>query len=107
MKITIKRGIDEKGKNYRKIIYTNDQGTEELRSYELSRMLTHTTTEGDVGVFTEGETWVGKGDQRLTLTPITSDMDDLTRARIMIERIQTARQWSDHIAMEISTTVEF
>jgi hypothetical protein len=106
MKITITKGIDADGKNFRKIIYTNDQGTEEAGSYQLSRMLTHTTCETYKGVFNEGKSQVVKGDQELTLTPITPEMDDETRARIMVERIHTARRWADHIAMEIKTTVE-
>jgi hypothetical protein len=106
MKITITKGINADGRNYRRIIYTNDQGTEECGSYQLSRMITHTTSETDKGVFIEGKTYVVKGDQELWLTPITPEMDDETRARIIVERIHTARRWADHIATEIKTTVE-
>lgn len=107
MKITIKKGINADGRNYRRIIYINDAGTEEEGSDKLSRMLTHTTSETVNGVFEERpEVRLMKGDHQLTLSPITGDMDDLTRAKIIVARIKTGREWADHIAHEITTTVE-
>jgi hypothetical protein len=108
MKIIIRKGIDKDGKNYRQIYYQYDSGTEEKASDQLSRMLTHTDSGDYREVFEENFLGIRltKGEQKLKLTDITPDMDDITRAKIIAERIKTAREWADHIAVEIQTTVD-